>query len=49
MTVETNSQWKYHIKVVNDKQIHDVVVVMTHVIVLPVGVVLAYAIPPNFL
>ncbi len=44
--IETNNQWKYHIKTINDKQIHDVVVVETHV-VLPFGVILAYAIIPN--
>ncbi len=47
MTIETNSQWKYQIKIVNDKQIHDVVAVEAHVNVLPFGVVLAYAIAPN--
>jgi hypothetical protein len=47
VTIETNNQWKYHTRVVNDKQLHDVVVVETHVVVVPFGVVLAYAIAPN--
>jgi hypothetical protein len=49
LTIETNSHWKYHIIVVNDccKQIHDFVVVETHVIILPFGVILAYATIPN--
>ncbi len=45
MIIEINSQWKYHIRVINDKQINDVVVVETHVIDLPFGV----AIAPNSL
>jgi hypothetical protein len=45
--VETNSQWKYQIKVVNDKQICDVVAIETHVVVFPFGAILAYVIAPN--
>ncbi len=41
VTIETNSQWKYHISVINDKQINDVVVVETHVIDMPFGVAIA--------
>ncbi len=46
--VETNSHWKYQIKAVNDyhNEIHDFVGVETHV-VLPFGVVMAYATVPN--
>ncbi len=47
MTVEIDNQWKYQIKTVNDKQIHDVVVVEAHVNVLPFGIVFAYAIALN--
>jgi hypothetical protein len=47
MTIKTNNQSKYQIKTSNDKQIHDVVVIETHVNVLPFGVVLAYAIALN--
>jgi hypothetical protein len=47
VTVETNNQWKYYITVVNDKQIHDVVAIETHVAILPFGAILAYAIAPN--
>jgi len=49
MNIETNNQWKYYIKIVNDKQINDVVAIKTHVIVLPFGAILAYAIAPNLL
>jgi hypothetical protein len=44
---ETKNQWKYHLKEVNDKQVHDVVVVETHVAILPFGAFLAYIIVPN--
>jgi hypothetical protein len=46
MTIKTN---KYQIKVVNDyhKKIHDFVDVETHIVVLPFGAILAYAIVPN--
>ncbi len=49
VTIETNSHWKCQIIVVNDccKQIHDFVAIETHVIVLPFGVILAYATIPN--
>jgi hypothetical protein len=47
MTIETNSQWKYQIKIINDKQINDVVAIKTHVVVLPFLAILAYAIAPN--
>jgi hypothetical protein len=47
VTININNQWKYQIKVVYDKQINDVVVVETHVIIFPFGVVLAYAIALN--
>ncbi len=49
VNVQTNNHWKYHIKVVNDyhKQIHDFVVIETHVIVLPFGAILTYVIIPN--
>jgi CTP:phosphocholine cytidylyltransferase-like protein len=35
MTIDTNSQCKYQIRILNDKQINDVVVVETHVVILP--------------
>ncbi len=47
VTVETNNQWKYYIKVVNDKKIHDVVAIETHVAILPFRAILAYANAPN--
>ncbi len=49
VTVETNNQWKYHIRVMNDnfKKIHDVVAIETHVVVLPFGIILEYAIVLN--
>jgi hypothetical protein len=49
VTIETNSHWKYHIILVNDccKQIHDFVAIETLVIVLPFGVIWAYAIIRN--
>jgi hypothetical protein len=45
--VKTNSQWKYHIKVINDKQINDVADIETNVDVLPFKVIMAYTIVPN--
>jgi hypothetical protein len=47
--VETNNHWKCHIGIVNDchKQIHDFVVVETHVITLPFWTISAYATIPN--
>ncbi len=47
VTSDINSQWKYQIIVVNDKKINDVVAIQTHVIILPFGAVLTYAITPN--
>jgi hypothetical protein len=49
MIVETNNHSKYHIRIVNDyhKKIHDFVIVETCVIVLPIGIIIAYAIVPN--
>jgi hypothetical protein len=49
MTIETNNQLKLQNKVINDTQnhIHDVVAIETNIVVLPFGVVLAYAIVPN--
>jgi hypothetical protein len=45
--IETNNQWKYHIKLLIDKQINDVVAIETHVNVLPFKVIMAYIIVPN--
>jgi len=47
--VETNNHKKYQIKVINHyhKEIHDFVVVETNVVILPFGVVMAYATIPN--
>jgi hypothetical protein len=42
MTIEKNSQWKYHIKVINDKQIHDVVAIETHLGVMPFRAMITY-------
>jgi len=47
MTIEKNSQWKYHIRIVNDKQIHDFVAVETRVGVMPFGMIITYTIVPN--
>jgi hypothetical protein len=47
--VETNSHWKYQNRLVNDyhKEINDFVVVETHIVVLPFGVIMAYVTFPN--
>jgi hypothetical protein len=49
VTIETNNHWKYYIKAVNDyhKQIHDVMAIETCVVIIPFGVVMAYAIVLN--
>jgi hypothetical protein len=49
--IKTNSQYKFQTKVVNDNQnrIHDVVVVETNIIFMPLKVILAYVIVPNSL